>query len=55
MRFDLGLLVAILMLVVWAAGALMYDGPGWIHLLLIAGVAMVIWRVVVRGDPLPPR
>jgi threonine/homoserine/homoserine lactone efflux protein len=52
MRLDLGTIVAVLMLVVWAIGALVYDGPGWIHLLLTGGVAMLIWRAVER--PAPP-
>lgn len=50
MRFDLGILLALLMLVVWAVGALLYDGPGWIHLLLTVGLMVLIWRVVERGD-----
>lgn len=49
MRFDLGILLSLLMLVVWAVGALLYDGPGWIHLLLTIGVTLLIWRVVERG------
>jgi len=51
---DLGILSAIAMLVVWAIGALAFDGPGWIHLLLTAGVSLLIWRVVVRGTPGTP-
>lgn len=47
---DLGILVGILMLVVWAVVALGYSGPGWIHLLLTFGVSLIIWRIVVRGD-----
>src|SRR4029079_14778976 len=49
-RMDLGILVGIAMIVVWAIGALAFDGPGWIHLLLTVGVFVVIWRIVVRGD-----
>ena len=47
---DAGILVGLVMLVVWAIGALVYDGPGWIHLFLTLGVFIVIWRIVVRGD-----
>ncbi|HTE44723.1 MAG TPA: DUF5670 family protein [Gemmatimonadaceae bacterium] len=47
---DLGLLTGIALIIVWAIGALMYDAPGWIHLLLTVGVFVVIWRIVVRGD-----
>ena len=53
---DPGFIVAILMLVVWAVAALAYDGPGWVHLLLTFGVALLIWRVVERSDgPARPR
>ena len=31
---DLGILVGIALIVIWAIGALVFDGPGWIHLLL---------------------
>jgi hypothetical protein len=51
MRLDLGIILAVLMLVVWAVGALVYDGPGWIHLLLTLGVALLIWRVVETSTP----
>ena len=55
---DLGILVGIALIVVWAIGALMFNGPGWVHLLLTVGVTVVIWRIVVRGDrrhPSPPK
>ena len=51
---DAGILVGLVMIVVWAMGALAYDAPGWIHLLLTLGVFIVIWRIVVRGDPRHP-
>lgn len=51
---DIGILVAIAMLVVWAIGALVYEAPGWIHLLLTIGVSLLIWRIVVRGDRTHP-
>jgi hypothetical protein len=47
---DLGILAGVAMLVIWAIGALVFDGPGWIHLLLTVGVFVIIWRIVVRGD-----
>ena len=46
----LGILVGIALLVIWAIGALIYDAPGWIHLLLTVGVFLILWRIVVRGD-----
>ena len=51
---DLGLVAAVALLLVWAVGTFLFEGPGWIHLLLIIGVSMVIWRVVVRGDRVHP-
>ena len=55
---DLGIIVAIIMLIMWAIGALVMQGPGWIHLLLTVGVSLLIYRIVVRtsGDTRePPR
>ena len=34
---DLGIIIAIIVLIVWAIGALVMQGPGWIHLLLTIG------------------
>jgi hypothetical protein len=47
---DLGILAGIAMLVVWAIVTFVYNGPGWIHLLLTLGVTLIVWRVVVRGS-----
>jgi len=52
---DLGIIIAVAMLIVWAVVALVYSGPGWIHLLLTGGVSMLIWRVVVRTDRAHPK
>ena len=48
---DLGILVALVMLVVWAIGTFVYEAPGWIHLLLSVGMFLLIYRIVVRGTP----
>jgi hypothetical protein len=48
---DLGIVAAIGMLVVWAIGTFVFEAPGYIHLLLTAGVFLLIWRIVVRGSP----
>ena len=45
---DLGIIIAFVVLIVWAVGALVMQGPGWIHLLLTAGVSLLIYRIVVR-------
>jgi uncharacterized membrane protein len=52
---DLGLLAAVALLVIWAVAALVFQGPGWVHLLLTAGVSLLIYRVVVRGSAARPR
>jgi hypothetical protein len=52
---DLGIVAAVVMLVVWAAGTfVMNDAPGWLHALLTAGVFLLIQRIVARGTPAPP-
>jgi hypothetical protein len=51
---DLGIIAGIVMLIVWAIGALVYSGPGWLHLLFTVGVFLIIWRIVVRGDRRQP-
>ena len=48
---DIGILVGLGMLVVWAIGTFAFEAPGWIHLLLTAGVFLIIYRIVVRGTP----
>jgi uncharacterized membrane protein len=47
---DLGIFIGIAMLVLWAIAALVFNGPGWVHLLLTLGVFLIIYRIVVRGD-----
>ena len=44
---DLGIIIAFVVLIVWAVGALVMQGPGWIHLLLTVGVSLLIFRIVV--------
>jgi uncharacterized membrane protein len=44
---DLGIIIAIIVLIDWAIGALVMQGPGWIHLLLTIGVSLLIFRIVV--------
>jgi hypothetical protein len=48
---DLGIVAALAMLVLWAVAAFMFEAPGYVHLLLTAGVFLLIWRIVVRGSP----
>ena len=52
---DLGIISAIAMLVVWAVLTFVVnDAPGATHALLIAGLTLLIWRVVKR-DASPAR
>jgi hypothetical protein len=46
---DLGTVAAIVILVVWAVVTFTTTAPGWIHLLLIMGMFLLIYRIVVRG------
>lgn len=34
------------LIAIWAIATIMYEAPGWIHLLLTAGVALVVYGVV---------
>ena len=49
---DIGIIAAVAMLVVW--GVLTFvvnDAPGITHALLIAGLTLLIWRIVKRDAP----
>ncbi|MGZ8379799.1 MAG: DUF5670 family protein [Gemmatirosa sp.] len=50
---DLWTVAALLMLAVWAAGTFAFPAPGWVHVLLTAGVFILIWRIVARATPDP--
>jgi hypothetical protein len=55
-NMDLGLIVAVAMLVVWAVVTfLVNEAPGLTHALLIAGLTLLIWRIVKRDAPTAPR
>jgi len=43
------IVLSVLMLAVWAVGT-WFDGPGWIHLLLTAGVFLLVWRIAIRAQ-----
>ena len=49
---DLGVIGALALLVIWAVAALVFEGPGWVHLLLTVGVSLLIYRIVARGSTL---
>lgn len=55
---DLGLLAAVAMLVIWTLLTfVMNNAPGFTHALLIAGVSLLIYRIVKRDattTPPPP-
>ena len=46
---DLGIVLSLLMLIVWGVVTFRGDAPGWIHVLLTAGIFLLIYRIVVRG------
>jgi hypothetical protein len=48
---DLRILGAVVLLVIWAIAALVYEGPGWVHLLLTVGVSLLVYGIVERGSP----
>jgi hypothetical protein len=41
---------AVAMLVLWAVGTFLFDAPGWIHILLTAGTALLIWSIVRKDE-----
>jgi hypothetical protein len=47
---DIGIIAAIAMLGVWFAGTFFFEAPGAIHLLLTAGVFLLVWRIVLIGN-----
>lgn len=46
------ILGAIALLIIWAVATFVVGAPGWIHALLIAGIFLLLWGIVRRGDPL---
>ena len=48
---DLGIIVAVIMLAVWAVWTFALNAPGWAHILLTLGVCLLLYRIVVRGTP----
>jgi hypothetical protein len=46
---DLGIIAALAMLIIWAVVTFTTSAPGWIHILLTMGMALLIYRIVVRG------
>ena len=48
---DKGILLAVALLVIWGIATFRYEAPGVVHLLLTAGVALLIYRIVDRGAP----
>ena len=53
MIVDPILLLSLVMLIVWAAGT-WFEAPGWIHILLTAGIFLLVWRIVTRGTKRAP-
>lgn len=51
---DIYLVSGILMLLIWGGLTIGTEAPGAVHLLLTAGVFVIVWRIVVRGTPAGP-
>jgi len=47
---DVGIIAAIGMLVLWGVGTFAFEAPGYIHILLTAGVFLLVWRIVKQQD-----
>lgn len=39
-------LVGIALVIIWAIGTVAFQAPGWIHLLLTAGVSLWVYGIV---------
>ena len=51
-NIDFGMVIAVAMLLVWAVLTFVVnDAPGITHALLIAGLTLLIWRIVKRDAP----
>ena len=46
---DIGIILGVLLLAIWAFVTFTTTAPGWIHILLTIGMFLVIYRIVVRG------
>lgn len=53
-EMDTLMVAGIAMLVGWAGLTFATEAPGAVHLLLTAGVFLIIWRMVARGTPAGP-
>ena len=52
---DLGLIIAVLLLLVWSVLTFFVnDAPGITHALLTTGITLLIWRIVKRSEPAAP-
>ena len=49
------LISAVLMLVIWAYVTITTVAPGWVHVLLTAGVFLLIYGIVLRDTSRPRR
>ena len=48
---KVGVPLSLVMLAAWAAVTFTIEAPGWIHILLTAGVFLLIYSIVARGTP----
>jgi uncharacterized membrane protein len=48
------LLAGVAMLAIWAYVTITTIAPGWVHILLTAGVFLLIYGIAARGSSRPP-
>jgi len=48
-QMDIGIIAALAMLILWAVLTFTTEAPGLVHLLLTAGIFLLIERIVARG------
>ncbi len=48
---KVGIPLALLMLAGWGVATFAFEAPGWVHLILTAGVFLLIYAIVARGTP----
>ena len=48
---DIGIIGAVLILIGWAVWTFAFNAPGWVHVFLMMGMFLLIYRIVARGTP----
>ena len=48
---DIGIIAAVLVLAGWGIWTFAFEAPGWVHVFLMLGLFLLIYRIVIRGTP----